>query len=100
MQQPQQRIRAGRHARFLGQTRTTFTTSLQRKGLQQLGRVIGASCVRGLERGYTARPQTVRKLAEALGVTPRTAATALRLKAALLIHPGVIVASVPYHLAH
>jgi amino acid transporter len=26
--------------------------------------------------------------------------TALRLKAALLFHPGVIVASVPYHLAH
>ena len=26
--------------------------------------------------------------------------TALRLKAALLFHPGVIVANVPYHLAH
>ena len=26
--------------------------------------------------------------------------TALLLKAALLFHPGVIVASVPYHLAH
>ena len=26
--------------------------------------------------------------------------TALRLKGALLFHPGVIVASVPYHLAH
>jgi transcriptional regulator with XRE-family HTH domain len=31
---------------------------------------VSLTTINRLERGYTARPQTVRKLAEALGVTP------------------------------
>ena len=67
MQQPQQRIRAGRHARLLRQPRTTFTTGLQRERLQQLGRAVGAAgvrCQRTIEPFGEDLPRTARQVAE------------------------------------